>query len=800
MFKNYFKTAWRNLIRNKTYATLNIVGLSLGIACSILIFTIVSYHLSFDQFNKNKDRIYRIVTEIHAGNIFYSRGTPSPLAKAMSSDYTFTDKVARVNVFWKASVTIPSSQNETKKFSEENGFAITTSDFFDIFNFPLAAGNIKTALAEPNTAIITQKLAEKYFGNTDAMGKVIRINNIADCKITGVLKDIPLNTDRTQEIYVSDKTLKAFSDWLASDDSWDGFSSETNTFLLLKPGITATAVEKVFPQLMNKYYANKENKNAFKFKMQPLSDIHFNADYDGYADKKYLWAAAFIGLFLIITACVNFINLATAQALNRSKEIGIRKVLGGMRKQLFRQFVAETALITLCAVLLAFCLAELSVPFVNSLFKTELTINPVYNLSLLLFIAITAIVVIFLSGSYPALILSGFKPITALKGKLSQKNVGGFSLRRGLVITQFAISQLLIIGTIIIAAQMRFSKTTDLGFDKDDIVMLPVPINDSTGNLKMHLLKNELKEIPNIKDVSLCTEAPGSNHSYLKGIRYDNKAKNELWSVNGKGIDENYLSLFNLKLVAGRNIYASDTINQYIVNETMIKKLGLKSPQEIINKIITVDGVNAPVVGVVKDFYDKSFRADIDPVVMFPSYAYSEHFAVKMDMRNMQPTLTAIEKSWNSVYPQYVYNKEFLDDKIAKYYELDDIMLKLIEFFAGIAILIGCLGLYGLVSFMAVQKTKEIGVRKVLGARIESILWLFGKEFSRLLIVAFAIAAPIGWWLMNKYLQDFKYRIQIGFGVFLLAISITFVIALITVGYRSLKAAIANPVRSLRTE
>lgn len=800
MFKNYCKTAWRNLVRNKTYATLNIAGLSLGIACSILIFTIVSYHLSFDQFNKNKDRIYRIVTEIHAGNIFYSRGTPSPLAKAMSSDYTFTDKVARVNVFWKASVIIPSSQNESKKFSEENGFAVTTSDFFDIFNFPLIEGNIKTALAEPNTAIITQNLAEKYFGNTDAMGKVIRINNIADCKITGVLKDIPQNTDRTQEIYVSDKSLKAFSDWLASDDSWDGFSSETNTFLLLKPGITATAVEKVFPQLMNKYYANRENKNAFKFKMQPLSDIHFNADYDGYADKKYLWAAAFIGLFLIITACVNFINLATAQALNRSKEIGIRKVLGSMRKQLFRQFIAETALITLFAVLLAFCLAELSVPFVNSLFKTELTINPVYNLSLLLFIAIIAVVVVFLSGSYPALILSGFKPITALKGKLSQKNVGGFSLRRGLVITQFAISQLLIIGTIIIAAQMRFSKNTDLGFDKDDIVMLPVPINNSTGNLKMHLLKNELKEIPNIKDVSLCTEAPGSNHSYLKGIRYDNKAKNELWSVNGKGIDENYLSLFNLKLVAGRNIYASDTINQYIVNETMIKKLGLKSPQEIINKILTVDGVSAPVVGVVKDFYDKSFRADIDPVVMFPSYAYSEHFAVKMDMRNMQPTLTAIEKSWNSVYPQYVYNKEFLDDKIAKYYELDDIMLKLIEFFAGIAILIGCLGLYGLVSFMAVQKTKEIGVRKVLGARIESILWLFGKEFSRLLIVAFALAAPIGWWLMNKYLQDFKYRIQIGFGVFLLAISITFVIALLTVGYRSLKAAIANPVKSLRTE
>ncbi len=347
---------------------------------------------------------------------------------------------------------------------------------------------------------------------------------------------------------------------------------------------------------------------------------------------------------------------------------------------------------------------------------------------------------------------------------------------------------------------MRFSKNTDLGFDKDDVVMLPVPLNDSIGNLKMHLLKNELREIPGIKEVSLCTEAPGSNHSYLKGIRYDNEAKDEVWSVNGKGIDENYVSLFNLKLIAGRNIYASDTVNQYIVNETVIKKLGLKSPQEIINKNITVDGIKAPVVGVVKDFYDKSFRADIGPVAMFPSYAYSENFAVKMNMRNIKPTLAAIEKSWNSIYPQYVYNKEFLNDKLAEYYELDDIMLKLIEFFAGVAILIGCLGLYGLVSFMALQKTKEIGVRKVLGARIESILWLFGKEFSRLLIVAFAVAAPVGWWLMNKYLQDFKYRVQIGFGVFLLAISITFIIALITVGYRSIKAAIANPVAALRSE
>ncbi len=798
MFKNYFKTGWRNLTRHKSYAAINIIGLSLGIACSILIFIIVSYHLSFENFNYNKERIYRIVTEVHSDNTFYSRGTPSPLAKAIRNDYTYAEKSVRVAVFWKTPVNI-SSGNEIKKFKEDNGVAVTTSDFFGIFNFPLVQGNIKTALNEPNSAIITQKLAKKYFGNEDAMGKVIRINNTVDVKITGILKDIPLNTDRTQEIYVSDKNLKGFSAWQASDDTWGGFSSETNTFLLLKPGITAASVEKTFPQLMNKYYVNNPNKDAFKFKMQPLSDIHFNPDYDGYADKKYLWAAAFIGLFLIITACVNFINLATAQALNRTKEIGIKKVLGGLRSQLFWQFIAETTLITLFAVVLAFGLAQLGLRFVNSLFETQLTINLFKNLSLLIFIVTVTLVVIFLSGFYPALILSAFKPIAALKGKLSQKNVGGFSLRRGLIITQFAISQLLIIGTIIIAGQMRFSKDTDLGFNKDNVLMVPVPsINDSLAKNKMQLLRNELKEIAGIKNVSLCTEAPGSDHSYLKGLNYNNEDLK--WGVNGKGIDENYLSEFNLQLVAGRNIYPSDTINQYIVNETFVKKLDLNSPQDIINKSITVDGVAAPVVGVIKDFHDKSFRAEINPVVLFPAWFYAENCAVEINMQHMKSTLAAIEKTWNNVYPQNVYSMEFLDDKLAKYYQLDDTMLKLIEFFSCIAILIGCLGLYGLVSFMALQKTKEIGVRKVLGARVGSVLWLFGKEFSTLLIIAFVIAAPVAWWLMNKYLEDFKYRIQIGAGVFLLAIVLTFVIAFITVGYRSIKAAIANPVKSLRTE
>ncbi|HLK27718.1 MAG TPA: ABC transporter permease, partial [Puia sp.] len=666
MLKNYFKTGWRNLTRNKSYAAINIIGLSLGIACSILIFTIVFYHLSFENFNHNKDRIYRVVTEVKSDNTFYSRGTPSPLAKALRNDFSFAEKSVRVAVFWKMPVNITSSQNELKKFNEENGVAVTTSDFFDIFNFPLVQGNMQTALAEPNTAIITQKLAKKYFGDENAMGKIIRINNHADFKITGVLKDIPINTDRPQEIYISDKSLKEFSDWQANDGSWGGFSSETNTFLLLKPGVSKASVASAFPQIMKKYYANSPNQNNFIFHLQPLNDIHFNTDYDGYADKKYLFAAALIGLLLIVTAAVNFINLATAQAVNRSKEIGIRKVLGSMRNQLFWQFIAETTLITVFATIVAFVLAQMALPLVNTLFKTQLTIDPLKNIYLALFVVTVTIAVIFLSGSYPGLILSGFKPITALKGKTSANNSGGgFSLRRALVVTQFSISQLLIIGTIIIASQMNFSKHSDLGFDKNNIVMVTVPLNDSVGVLKMKELVNDLKEIPAVKNVSLCMEAPGADHSNLDGIRYDNRVKDEVWGVNGKTIDANYLSTFNLKLVAGRNIYSSDTINQFIVNETVIRKLGLSSPQEAINKKLVLDGISAPIVGVVKDFFDKSFRSDINPVVMFPMNGHVEHCAVKINDANIKTTLAAVEKTWNAIYPQYVYRQEFLDEKIA---------------------------------------------------------------------------------------------------------------------------------------
>ncbi|MDE3249296.1 MAG: ABC transporter permease, partial [Bacteroidota bacterium] len=747
---------------------------------------------------RNGDRIYRVVTEIHNENNGKTPGVPPPFTKAFRSDYTFAEKTARVVGFGGVTVSLP-EEKEMKKFQEDDGVACAETPFFDIFNFPLAEGSGYHVLNEPNKALITERIARKYFGTTHAIGKKIRVDTRIDFVVAGILIDLPQNTDRRHEIYLSDYNLKDFSPWIADDKSWGGINSETHCFVLLKPGVQPEQVEKVFPSMKRKYYSDGD-KNTFFFKLQPLRDIHFNPDYNGYVEKKYIWALALVALFLVTTACVNFINLATAQAVNRAKEVGIRKVLGGLKRQLFWQFIAETALITLFALLVAYGLAWLGLPWLNGLFQTKLSVNPFSSPLLIIYTLGIGLLVTFLSGSYPGLVLSGFQPIAALKGKLSQKNLGGFSLRRALVVFQFGISQLLIVGTIVIAGQMEYSRHSDLGFSKDAVAMIPVPITDSTGKGRMETLHNRIAQVPGVEKISFCSQAPAASSNNTTGIKYQGRPKEEAWDINTKLADDQYLATFGIKLVAGRNLFPSDTVREYLLNETAVKRLNVGNPADIINKQVTINGKEAMVVGVMKDFNNYSFRMEIYPQSISTGYNGYDNCAVKLNMANLSSAKASIEKIWNEVYPEYVYNFQFLDDRIANFYELDTIMLKLIKAFAGIAIFIGCLGLYGLVSFMAVQKTKEIGVRKVLGASLPNILWLFGKEFTRLLVIAFLIAAPLAWWAMHAYLQDFKFRIPMSPYIFLLAIGVSFLIAAITVGYKSIRAALANPVKSLRTE
>lgn len=794
MIKNYFKIARRNLQKNKAFAFINVLGLSLGIACSILIFTVVSYHLSFDNFHKNKDRIYRIVTEWHDEEIEYSPGVPQGLGKTFRTNFTFAEKTARVVDYRNTLITL-SNEQEVKKFREAIAYA--EPEFFDIMNFPLINGNHTTALTSPNSAIVTEKIAKKYFGTTNAIGKTIRVDNKSDFIITGILKDLPSNTDQEQEIFLSYTNLKDNNAKHADESTWGVVYGHSHCYTLLKRGITAAQVNHSLQQVVKKSYTGRD-ANVWRFILQPLADIHFNGNFDGYIDKKYLWALLFIGLFLIVTACVNFINLATAQALNRSKEVGVRKVLGSVRSQLFWQFIVETALITVFAVGAAYGMAYLTLPWLNQLLQSNMALHLLTNVQLSFFLFLITVIIIFLSGSYPALILARFQPALALKNKLSQKHIGGFSLRRILVVTQFAISQMLIIGAIVIASQMRYTQTADLGFTKNAIVMLPLPVQDKT---KMSTLRNKLAALSGVEKISFCFQAPASGTNTTRDFIFDNRAEPEHWDVNLKFADDQYISTFGIQLVAGRNFYPSDSVREFLVNETFAKKLNL-SPKDVIGKKLSVEdgSFTAPVTGVVKDFYTFSFHSEIAPVCIMPTSMNYSNCAIKINSKNVPATLTSFEKIWNETYPDYLYTHTFLDERIARFYRMDTIMFTLIKLFAFIAIFIGCLGLYGLVSFMAIRKTKEIGVRKVLGASLHNILWIFGKEFSSLLLIAFIIAAPFAWWIMHLYLQDFKYRIEIGAGIFLLAILSTFVIAGITVGYRSLKSALTNPVKSLRSE
>jgi predicted permease len=793
MLKNYCKIALRVLFRNKTYSTLNILGLALSMACGILIFTLVKYHLSFDNFHKDPSRIYRFVTEQHRDITSYTGSVPPPFGKAFRDDYSFGEQTARIATWEDAQVSFHAG-TDLKKFKEKGGMAFAEPGYFDIFNYPLLKGDKTTALTEPNTVIITESNARKYFGNEDAVGKTLRLDDKIDCRITGVLKDLPVNSDRQTTIYVSWATLRSYSDWYTKDDSWGGISSDLQCFTRLKQGVDPRQVEKLLPAYVKKY--RPKSKNVHIYHLQPLAEMHFDARYDGPMAMRNLWILGIIGLFLIITACVNFVNLATAQALRRSKEVGIRRVLGSLRGQLFWQFIAETGLITLVATGLAIGLSLVALPTVNDWFTSHMVID-LTDIQLLLFIPLLIVVVTFLAGAYPGLILSGFRPVVALKGRLSQQHIGGFNMRRALIVTQFTISLILIMAMLVITRQMQYTKNTDLGFDKDAIVILPM---GAPAGLESKTLQQRLAALPGVEKVSLCYAAPAWESTWTTTVRFDTRSEAEVFRVNVKSADDQYTSTFGLQLVAGRNIFPGDSARECVLNETMTGKLQLKSPEEALGKILHTNGTDLIITGVVKDFHDRSLHEDIDALCITSFTSNYQSYAVRLNMNNISTVMPALEKTWSSTFPGKIYEYQFLDQSIASFYRTESIILKFVSIFSFIAIFIGCLGLYGLVAFMVSQKTKEIGIRKILGSTVSGILWIFGKEFGRLIIIAFLVAAPAAWWFMSMWLQNFKYHIVLGPWLFIAGLLIIAGIAAFTIGFQSIRAARANPVKSIRTE
>jgi putative ABC transport system permease protein len=791
MLVNYLKFAFRTIGRSPTTSFIHVSGLALGTGCVLLIFSVVTYHLGFDNFHYNANRIYRFVTEQHRDNVSYAAAVPPAFAKAFRDDYTFGEKVARICTLRDQLITVQ-QDGQLGKFREEVSFA--EPDFFDIFNFPLVSGGGETILTEPHAAIITERIAKKYFGNESAVGKTFRFNNSIDFTVTAVLSNIPDKTDFRSEVYLAYAAIKQYNEWYGADDAWGGIDTNIQSFVRLRPSVSPSEVEAILPGYVKKYRA--ESKNVHHYKLQPLHDVHFNLKYDGRMPKTVLWVLSFVGFVLIFTACLNFVNLATAQAVNRSKEVGIRKTLGSARAQLFWQFTSETALIVIIATALGYAISFAAVPHLNDWFNSRISVDFFSDVRFPLFTMVLIAGVTFVSALYPGIILSAFKPISALRGNVSNQGSANFNVRRALITTQFVISQILLIGLIVVFYQMSYLTKTDPGFDKEGVVMIPVGSKDE----KMKTLQAQFLQLPQVENVSLCFAAPASENRWHTMFQYDNRVEPETFSISFRGADENYLPTFDIDLAAGRNLKPSDTVTEFLVNETLVKRLGLSSAEEILGKNLAVNGWQATVVGVTKDFHDESFRSPINPVFICTSNEHYNTYAVRVNMRNARKTLTALEKRWSAMYPEQVYEYAFLDEQIEEFYRVEGTMVKFVKVFASIALFIGCMGLYGLVSFMSFQKTKEIGIRKVLGGSVAHILWIFGKEFTRLVMLSFFVAAPLGWWVMSRWLELYAYRMNFSLWIFVLELCVIFAIVLLTVGYQSVRSALMNPANSLRTE
>ncbi|MGN6419477.1 MAG: ABC transporter permease [Pseudobacter sp.] len=807
MIKNYLKIAIRNVLRHKGYSAINVAGLAIGIAACLLLFIVIRYENSYEKFNKNYSSIYRVVTEDNdADGLDYNPGAPFPAIELLRTQLPDI-KVAGFNAHFGSQFTVigqhEKGTNIEKKFLEESGTYFIEPEYFSMFDVNWLEGSA-AVLKEPNITVLNKSTAEKYFGKwQDAMGQLLRLDNSYVLKIGGVFEDQPLNTDLPMTILTSYATLPAIKDYGWTRD-WGTLSSNSQIMVMLPDNISQAQLQQQLNTISKEHYSGDKTDNSRRAVLQPLSDLHHNERYGGHfgdhvISKGSLLTLTLIGLLIIVMACINFVNLSTAQAIGRSREVGVRKVLGGNRWQLFWQMMGETFVIVMISVILALLLTRLALPFIKTFVSIQ-EIPTLFTAVNMLFLGGVILTITFLAGAYPALVLSGFRPALALKNKITSASVGGISVRRGLVTLQFTISQVLIIGTIIAITQMNFVRNADLGFKKE-AVMVVTGRADSSIIARQKAFKAALQQLPGVVSVSSNSDVPSSDNNSASNFTYDHKGDDEPFDIFHKFGDEDYFKTYGLELVAGRAPRASDTIAEFVVNQTFVKKVGAKNPEEVIGKEMRLGRSRwKTIVGVVKDFKTNSLREDIKPLEISSNSKRYDQVAIKMNTAGLSSTAKSIQQTWDKFYPEYAYSSFFVDESIANFYRMEEQLSRLYKFFAGLAIFISCLGLYGLVSFMAVQKTKEVGIRKVLGASTGNIVYLFSKEFTILITVAFLIATPLAWWMMSNWLQEFVFRIDIGAGVFLLAIIISLGIAWITVGYKAVRAALANPVKSLRSE
>jgi putative ABC transport system permease protein len=802
MIRNYFKIAVRNLLRYKAFSFINIFGLATGMACSLLIFLFVKDEISYDRFHKNAENIYRVVKDFvnDDGSRLPDATTPPALSPAMQREIPEVAHTTRVFPNWGANFLIKYGD---KKIMEEKLCRVDSS-FFDVFTFPFIQGNAKDVFKDINSIVITESTAKRYFGNENPMGKTLQIAELGDMMVKGVLKDAPYNSHFHFDFLIS---TRKFSGNIDANWGWYNFY----TYVKLKSPASVTSLNKKIQDLYKRN--NEDGKNIFY--VQPLTGIHLSSnlkwELEPNSDRLYVYVFTIIAIFIILIAGINYVNLSTAKASVRAKEVGVRKVAGAFRSSLVNQFLIESVITCLIAAALAVIIAQLLLPVVNNLTLKHLTV--IGNLSVLLYMIMGALFLGIVAGFFPAVYLSSFRPIHVLKGlKVSDK--GTLNLRKALVIVQFTISTVLIIGALIISQQMHFIQSAKLGLNKDQVVVVKNAYYLSRS--EADAFQNLALQIPGVKKIATSDGVVGGQN-WTNGMRLKGSQNSQL--INFLSVSYDFLDALGIQIKEGRSFssnFASDTMSDgipkgpldqniggTILNEAAVKDLGIPEPAVGKQVLWSNDGDTmyyVTVVGVAKDFHFTSFRNQIKPFAFVNIHQRFSNFTVKLSTDNIKQTLGQLETTWKKLSGDRPFEYNFLDETYASLYQSEMRFQKVFISLVALGIIIACLGLFGLATFAAQQRIKEIGIRKVLGASVSNLIGLLSKDFLKLVIIALIVAIPIAWFAMNKWLQDFAYRINIQWWVFLIAAIITVLIAWITISAQAFKAAVANPVKSLRTE
>jgi putative ABC transport system permease protein len=808
MLRNYLKIAIRNLLKYRVISFINVFGLTVGLTCCLLITTYIINELSYDRYNANAENIYRVTRTFYNSNgaVSLKLSTISPpFGYYFPSEFPQIEKMTRLL----DAGPIPARYND--KMFNEKGLFFADENLFDVFSVNVLKGNPKTVLTDPFSVMLTEETAKKYFGNEDPVNKVIRFSNQFDVKVTGIYKAFPENSHIHPGMLLSFNTLKDSVVYGEKGLRTNWGNNSFFTYLLLPPHYNPANLEKMFPAFLDKHMADEykgyKPSAMTSLGLQKLTDIHlyshtdYEAEPNGDIKRVYIFSA--IALFILLIACINYMNLSTARSAIRAREIGIRKVIGARKKELIFQFLGESVMISIVATIIALLLTWLTIPWLNKVSGQQLSFSMLMHPLILIPLVLTPFLVGILSGLYPALFMSSFQPIKTLKGLFK---VGGSSIsfRKVLVVTQFSISIILIITTFVVFQQLHYIQTMALGYDKEHVITMNY---SNEVSAKYESFRTELLQNTSFRDVTRSSRIPtgrlldDQGASVMKG----DSLQPVVSDIKYVTCDYSFLNTFGVPIAAGRFFskdYGTDTLN-YVINEAAVKSIGWPNDEDAIGKEFKYGNSKGHIIGVMKDFHFESLRQPIAPMVLImppSSQSYFNNLSIKIAGNNIPSAIGFLEKTWKNYFPQTPFDYTFLDDNFDKLYQSEHRQATIFTTFACIAIFIACLGLFGLSAFAISQRVKEIGVRKVLGANVSGMVGLLSKDFLKLVGIAALMAFPVAWYAMNNWLKDFAYRISLHWWVFVAAGFLAALVAFVTVSFQAVKAAMANPAESLRTE